>query len=177
MAQAKSGSISLDMNPGTLPPQVRERNPIRRCCLAASLLIVLSLFTCGPAFAAKFEKTFDKVRIESDAPGVEITILDYFGHPVESAVVRLQGRIPPSVGRSLGLGVLRGIRQTSGRDFEIVKIEKVKEGHFTYRVKYNGLFEVQVRDLGEGELYHVETRAAEKLAEELAQQIRRQRGF
>ena len=64
---------------------------IPRRCLAGSLLIVLSLFICGPAFAAKFEKTFDDVRIEGDAPGVKITILDYFGHPVgESAVVRLK---------------------------------------------------------------------------------------
>ncbi len=100
MAQARSGIISLHMNLDTPLPQVKEGNPIRRRCLAASLLIVLSLITCGPAFAAKFEKTFHKVRIEADAPGVEITILDYFGHPVESAVVRLQRRIPPSVGRS-----------------------------------------------------------------------------
>ncbi len=53
----------------------------------------------------------------------------------------------------------------------------VDGGRFIYRVKYNGLFKVQVRDLSEGELYQVETRATEKLAEELAQQIRRQRGF
>jgi len=89
MAQARSGIISLHMNLDTLLPQVKEGNPIRRWCLAGSLLIVLSLFTCSPAFAAEFEKTFDEVRIEGEAPGVEITILDYFGHPVESAVVRL----------------------------------------------------------------------------------------
>ena len=93
MAQARSGIISLHMNLDTLLPQVKEGNPIRRWCLAGSLLIVLSLFTYGPAFAAEFEKTFDEVRIEGEAPGVEITILDYFGHPVESAVVRLvEGR-------------------------------------------------------------------------------------
>ncbi|MFQ5657711.1 MAG: hypothetical protein ACE5G5_09240 [Candidatus Methylomirabilales bacterium] len=81
------------MNLDTLLPQVKEGNPIRKWCLAGSLLIVLSLFTYGPAFAAEFEKTFDEVRIEGEAPGVEITILDYFGHPVESAVVRLvEGR-------------------------------------------------------------------------------------
>lgn len=93
MAQARSGIISLHMNLDTLLPQVKEGNPIRKWCLAGSLLIVLSLFTYGPAFAAEFEKTFDEVRIEGEAPGVEITILDYFGHPVESAVVRLvEGR-------------------------------------------------------------------------------------
>jgi len=93
MAQARSGIISLHMNLDTLLPQVKEGNPIRRWCLAGSLLIVLSLFTYGPAFAAEFEKTFDEVRIEGEAPGVEITILDHFGHPVESAVVRLvEGR-------------------------------------------------------------------------------------
>ncbi len=83
----------MDINLIALGPQVKEGNPIRRWCLAGSLLIVLSLFTYGPAFAAEFEKTFDEVRIEGEAPGVEITILDYFGHPVESAVVRLvEGR-------------------------------------------------------------------------------------
>ncbi len=93
MAHARSGIISLDINLIALGPQVKEGNPIRRWCLAGSLLIVLSLFTYGPAFAAEFEKTFDEVRIEGEAPGVEITILDYFGHPVESAVVRLvEGR-------------------------------------------------------------------------------------
>jgi hypothetical protein len=70
---------------------------IPRRCLAGSLLIVLSLFICGPAFAVEFKKTNDGVRFETDAPGVEITILDYFGHPVETAVIRLQ---PPILHRS-----------------------------------------------------------------------------
>ncbi len=139
MAQARSGIISLHMNLDTLLPQVKEGNPIRRWCLAGSLLIVLSLFTYGPAFAAEFEKTFDEVRIEGEAPGVEITILDYFGHPVESAVVRLV------------------------------------EGRATYRVKYNSLFKVQVRDVTEGELYQVERRAEELLERQM--RLRRLRRF
>ncbi len=129
----------MHMNLDTLLPQVKEGNPIRRWCLAGSLLIVLSLFTYGPAFAAEFEKTFDEVRIEGEAPGVEITILDYFGHPVESAVVRLV------------------------------------EGRATYRVKYNSLFKVQVRDVTEGELYQVERRAEELLERQM--RLRRLRRF
>ncbi len=152
---------------------------IPRRCLAGSLLIVLSLFICGPAFAAKFEKTFDDVRFETDAPGVEITVNDYFGHPVETAVIRLQHPIPPSVGLSLGLTVPRGIRKIPTMGFEIVKIEMVDGGRFIYRVKYNGLFKVQVRDLTEDEIFKVEKEAAERLAEELERQIRqrRLRGF
>jgi len=63
--------------------------------------------------------------------------------------------------------------------FEIVKIEMVDGGRFIYRVKYNGLFKVQVRDLTEDEIFKVEKEAAERLAEELERQIRqrRLRGF
>jgi hypothetical protein len=108
---------------------------IPRRCLAGNLLIILSLFTCSPAFAAKFEKTYDDVRVEGDAPGVKITILDYFGHPVgESAVVRL------------------------------------KNGRAFYRVKYNGLFKVQVRDLTEAELKQIEVEDLKRRIRELEQQ-------
>ena len=100
--------------------QMETRYCIFRRCLAGSLLVVLSLLTCDPGFAANFDKTFEEVRIKGDAPGVKITILDYFGHPVESAVVRLM------------------------------------RGRFTYRVKYNSLFKVQVRDLTEAELEEYE---------------------
>ena len=113
---------------------------IPRRCLAGSLLILLCLLACVPAFAATFEKLnggvygYVTLRIKSDAPGVEIVILDRSGQKVRSRVV------------------------------------EIRDGVAKYDVsKYMGPFKVQLRDLTEKELReHKRKRAeeAEKAREE-----------
>lgn len=130
--------------------QEKSEKRIAKRCVTGCVLIVLSLLICGPAFAAKFDKYPGKVRIETDAPGVEITISDIFGHPVEIAVVRLQAPKPTdrSIWLPFGFPVPGALRHLVKEDrYEIVKIGTVKDGRFTYPVKYTGSFKVQVRDL------------------------------
>lgn len=97
------------------------RCPQRRS-IAGGLLLLLGLLVCTPAFAATFEKKSDwqgnYVLVKSEAPRVEVVILDRSGQKVESAVVQ------PTADK-----VVR------------------------YYVKYEGPFEVQVRDIPEEELH------------------------
>lgn len=153
--------------------------------LAASLVMLLSLMTSRPTLAAdgepghgrgergrtadvrvEFEKTFDAVRFTTSVQAVEIIILDYFGNPVESAVIRLRHRSP------IGLVVPGAMRKIAKENkVEIVALETVGKDRFMYRPKFHGPFKVHMRAVTEAELRSLEQAVGEQLDEE-ARQLR-----